>query len=224
MSQGPRGGRGESRLVLPARAVWADKWTQRGGPHDAEEGRRGIVPGQRRNARGGQAPRHHPPGRGDVVRPAASHGTTAPPLPRRAGRSARAPQKPCQRLRPPFPATSRTECCHPLDGPTAVGADGGRKAAYARPVEANRPDRVARLKRLAARPGPVRHVLLPTAGTPQATRPGGRSPLEETGGQWRMPRGVERLSAPLVLDGSSGVSPGRGGHEARRALPPPLSR
>ena len=75
--------------------------------------------------------------------------------------------------------TSLKECFHQLDGKKAVGADGVTKAAYARHLEDNLTDLVARMKRMAYRPGPVRQVLIPKAGTPQATRPLGISNLED---------------------------------------------
>ena len=78
-----------------------------------------------------------------------------------------------------FNETSLKECFHQLDGTKAVGADGVTKAAYAMHLDDNLTDLVARMKRMAYRPGPVRQVLIPKAGTPQATRPLGISNLED---------------------------------------------
>ena len=158
------------------------------------------------------------------MRPAESQGTTATPRTRIAWLSAREPQKTVQSLLPHFTETSRKECFHPLDGTKAVGADGGSKAAYAMHLADNLTDRVARRKRMADRPGPVRQVLIPKAGTPQATRPLGLRNLEDKVVQVRMPRVVERIYEPLVLDCSYGFRPGRGCHEAIRALPQPRYR
>jgi RNA-directed DNA polymerase len=76
-----------------------------------------------------------------------------------------------------FNETSLKACFHQLDGKKAVGADGVTKAAYAMHLDDNLTDLVARMKRMAYRPGPVRQVLIPKAGTPQATRPLGLSNL-----------------------------------------------
>ena len=158
------------------------------------------------------------------MRPAESHVTTATQLTRIAWLLARDPQKTFQSLMHHFTETSLKECFHQLDGTKAVGADGVSKAAYAMHLEDNLTDLVARMKRMADRPDPVRQVLMPTAGTPQATRPLGLSNLEDTGVQLMMPRVVERIYEPLFLDCSSGFRPGRGCHEAIRALPQPCYR
>jgi RNA-directed DNA polymerase len=85
-------------------------------------------------------------------------------------------------------------------------------------VDDHLPDLVARRQRRASRPGPVRQVLSPKAGTPQATRPLGSSTLEEKVVQLMMPRVLESLYEPLFLDCSYGFRLGRGCHDAIRAL------
>src|SRR5262245_46499864 len=74
------------------------------------------------------------------------------------------------------------------------------------------------MKRMAYRPGPVRQGLIPKAGAPHATRPLGISNLEDKVVQLMMHRVLESIYAPLFLDCSSGFRPGRGCHEALRAL------
>src|SRR5262245_55654093 len=117
-----------------------------------------------------------------------------------------------------FNETSLKECFHQLDGTKAVGVDGVTKAVYARDLEDNLTDLVARMKRMAYRPGPVRQVLIPKAGTPQATRPLGISNLEDTVVQLMMHRVLESIYEQFFLDCSYGFRPGRGCHEALRAL------
>src|SRR5262245_56785201 len=80
------------------------------------------------------------------------------------------------------------------------------------------------MKRMAYRPGPVRPGLIPKAGAPHATRPLGISILEDKVVQLMMHRVLESIYEPLFLDCSYGFRPGRGCHEALRALPQHLYR
>jgi RNA-directed DNA polymerase len=152
------------------------------------------------------------------VRPPESQATTATQLTRIAQLSARDPQKTFDSLMHHFNETSLKECFRQLDGTKAVGVDGVTKAVYARDLEDNLTDLVARMKRMAYRPGPVRQVLIPKAGTPHATRPLGLSNLEDKVVQLMMHRVLESIYEPLFLDCSYGFRPGRGCHEALRAL------
>jgi RNA-directed DNA polymerase len=194
------------------------KPNQREYRNDAEEVRWVIVPGKRGNARGGKDPGQHHPGRGHVVRPAESQTTTATQLTRIAWLSARDTQKTFQSLMHHFNETSLKACFHQLDGRKAVGVDGVTKAAYAQHLDDNLTDLVARMKRMAYRPGPVRQVLIPKAGAPHATRPLGISNREDKVVQLLMHRVLESIYEPLFLDCSYGFRPGRGCHEALRAL------
>ncbi len=152
------------------------------------------------------------------MRPAESQATTATQLTRIAWLSARNPQKTFQSLMHHVNETSLKECFHQLDGTKAVGADGVSKAAYAMHLDDNLTDLVARMKRMAYRPGPVRQVLIPKEGTPQATRPLGISNLEDKVVQLMMHRILDSIYEPLFLDCSYGFRPGRGCHDAIRAL------
>jgi retron-type reverse transcriptase len=96
--------------------------------------------------------------------------------------------------------------------------DGVTKAADAQHLDDNLTDLVARLQRLAYRPGPVRQVLLPKAGAPHATRPLGLSNLEDKVVQLMVHRVLESIYEPLCLDCAYGVRPGRGCHDALQAL------
>jgi len=152
------------------------------------------------------------------VRPPESQATTATQLTRIARLSARDPQKTFQSLMHHFNETSLKECFHQLDGAKAVGVDGVTKAAYARDLDDNLTDLVTRMQWMAYRPGPVRQVLIPKAGTPKATRPLGISNLEDKVVQLMMHRVLESIYEPRFLDCSYGFRPGRGCHEALRAL------
>jgi RNA-directed DNA polymerase len=68
-----------------------------------------------------------------------------------------------------FNEASLVACFHELDGTKAVGIDGIDKAQYGASLEANLKDLVARMKRMAYRPAPVRQVLIPKEGRPGAT-------------------------------------------------------
>ncbi|MFA6107920.1 MAG: hypothetical protein WDA75_04035 [Candidatus Latescibacterota bacterium] len=71
-----------------------------------------------------------------------------------------------------FTVEALEECFHQLDGRKAVGLDGVSKAEYAAEgLEHHLQELVARMKRMAYRPAPVRRVRIPKDGQPQATRP-----------------------------------------------------
>ena len=114
--------------------------------------------------------------------------------------------------------TSLRECFYQLPGGKAVGADGITKADYATNLDENLKDLIGRMKRMAYRPGPVRRVLIPKEGKPNATRPLGISNFEDKLVQKMMQRILESIYEPLFLDCSYGFRPGRGCHDAVRAL------
>jgi RNA-directed DNA polymerase len=117
-----------------------------------------------------------------------------------------------------FNEASLAACFHELDGTKAVGIDGIDKAQYGASLEANLKDLVARMKRMAYRPAPVRQVLIPKEGRPGATRSLGISTLEDKIVQKMMQKVLESIYEPLFLDCSDGFRPGRGCHDAIRAL------
>jgi RNA-directed DNA polymerase len=71
---------------------------------------------------------------------------------------------------------------------------------------------------MAYRPGPVRHVLSPKEDKPDAVRPLGISNFEDKLVQKMIHKVLESIYEPLFLDYSYGFRPGRGCHEAIRAL------
>jgi group II intron reverse transcriptase/maturase len=109
-------------------------------------------------------------------------------------------------------------CFDELDGSKAVGIDGVTKAQYGEKLEENLSDLVARLKRMAYRPQPIRQALIPKEGQPGATRPLGISVLEDKIVQKMMQKVLESIYEPLFLECSYGFRPGRGCHDAIKAL------
>lgn len=75
---------------------------------------------------------------------------------------------------------------------------------------------------MAYRPLPVRQVLIPKDGQPGAMRPLGISVLEDKLVQKMMQKVLESVYEPLFLDCSYGFRPGRGCHDAIKALYQPL--
>ena len=117
-----------------------------------------------------------------------------------------------------FKEESLGACFHALDGRKAVGADGVSKEQYGEHLEENLEELLERMKRMAYRPGPVREVLIPKAGKRGATRSLGISNLEDKVVQGMVRKVLEALYEPLFLDCSYGFRPGRGPHDAVRAL------
>lgn len=123
-----------------------------------------------------------------------------------------------------FNRESLEECFHRLNGRKAVGPDGITKADYDERLDENLQDLVARMERMAYRPGPVRQVRIPKEGKPGATRPLGISDLEDKIVQKMVQRVLESIYEPLFLDCSYGFRPGRGCHDAIKALESHLYR
>lgn len=144
--------------------------------------------------------------------------TTETKLERIAWLSAREAGKRFDCLMHLFNEESLAACFHRLDGRKAVGADGVSKAEYGAALEANLKALVARMKRMGYRPGPVRRVLIPKEGQPGAKRPLGISNFEDKLVQAMMHKVLEAIYEPTFLDCSYGFRPGRGPHDAIRAL------
>lgn len=109
-------------------------------------------------------------------------------------------------------------CFQQLDGKKAVGADGITKAKFGENLGANLEELVASMKSMSYRPGPVRQVLIPKEGKPGATRPLGISNLKDKLIQKRFQELLEAIYDPIFLDCSYGFRPGRGCHDAIKAL------
>jgi RNA-directed DNA polymerase len=152
------------------------------------------------------------------VRTPDSQTTTATKLKRIAWLSGRDKHKQFDCLMHHFNEPSLEECFHQLSADRAVGVDGVMKADYGVNLDANLKYLIGLMKRMAYRPGPVRRVLIPKEGKPKATRPLGISNFEDKIVQKMMQRILESIYEPLFLDCSYGFRPGRGCHDAIRAL------
>jgi RNA-directed DNA polymerase len=139
-------------------------------------------------------------------------------LKRVAWLSAHEPKKKFDQLMHHFNEDSLAACFHELDGKKAVGTDGIDKARYGENLDANLKDLIARMKRMAYKPAPVRQILIPKEGKSGATRPLGISNFEDKLVQKMMQKVLESLYEPRFLDCSFGFRPERGCHEAIRAL------
>lgn len=113
---------------------------------------------------------------------------------------------------------SLKECFYQLSEDRAVGVDGITKEEYGANLDENIKALVARMKDMTYRPGPVRRVLIPKEGKPNATRPLGISNIEDKIVQKMMQHILESIYEPLFLDCSYGFRPERGCHDAIRAL------
>jgi group II intron reverse transcriptase/maturase len=109
-------------------------------------------------------------------------------------------------------------CFNELDGRKAVGADGITKEAYREKLGQNLTDLIARMKRMAYIPGPVRQVLIPKEGKPGAKRPLGIGNLEDKIVQKMTQKVLESIYEPIFLKCSYGFRPELGCHDAIRAL------
>ena len=109
-------------------------------------------------------------------------------------------------------------CFNELDGRKAVGADGITKEAYREKLGPNLLDLIARMKRMAYTPGPVRQVMIPKEGKPGAKRPLGIGNLEDKIVQKMTQKILESIFEPVFLKCSYGFRPELGCHDAIRAL------
>ena len=139
-------------------------------------------------------------------------------LKRIAWLSAQEPEKVFDQLMHLVNEGSLAACFHELDGKKAVGIDGIDKAHYGENLADNLKDLVARMKRMAYKPAPVRQVLIPKEGKPGATRPLGIGNFEDKLVQKMIQKILESIYEPRFLDCSFGFRPGRGCHDAIRSL------
>jgi RNA-directed DNA polymerase len=118
-----------------------------------------------------------------------------------------------------FNPESLLGCFHELDGKKATGIDNITKDEYGKNLHKNIDDLISRMKRMAYIPSPVREVLIPKeGGKPGATRPLGISNLEDKIVQKMTQKILEAIYEPIFLDCSYGFRPGRGCHDAIKAL------
>lgn len=113
---------------------------------------------------------------------------------------------------------SLRSCYHQLDGKKAVGTDGISKAEYGKNLEVNLEDLIQRMKSMSYRPRAVRQVLIDKEGKPGEKRPLGIANFEDKLVQKRMQEILEAIYEPIFRDCSYGFRPGRGCHDAIKAL------
>ena len=147
-----------------------------------------------------------------------SHSMTTTKLNRIAWLSKQDPNKEYECLMHLFNKESLLECFHSLDGKKAAGISGMTKSEYADNLEGNIENLLADMKKMAYRPRPVREVLIPKEGKPGATRPLGISEFEDKIIQKMMQKILESIYEPLFLECSYGFRPGKGCHDAIKAL------
>jgi RNA-directed DNA polymerase len=117
-----------------------------------------------------------------------------------------------------FNEESLWECFKQLDKNRAVGTDKVSKDDYGLKLLENLRELISRMKRMGYRPQAVRQVLIPKMGKPGATRPLGISNFEDKLVQKMTQRVLECIYEPLFLECSYGFRPGRGCHDAVKAL------
>ncbi|WP_133282247.1 reverse transcriptase domain-containing protein [Cardinium endosymbiont of Culicoides punctatus] len=109
-------------------------------------------------------------------------------------------------------------CYNLLDGKKAVGVDGMSKEVYGQNLQENLETLIAKMKRMGYRPQSVREVRIPKEGQPGSTRPLGICNFEDKLVQKRMQELLESIYDPIFVDWSYGFRPGKGVHDAIKAL------
>lgn len=170
------------------------------------------------NAPGGKDPGESCPLAGHAASPPEARSTAETKLQRIAWLSARDVSRVFDTVMHLFTEESLAACFHALDGHKAVGVDGVSKVQYGANLETNLSLLVACMKRMGYRPRPVREVRIPKAGAAGATRPLGISSLEDKIVQGMMRKVLEAVYEPLFKEFSYGFRPGRGPHDAVKAL------
>ena len=198
--------------------VLTDKSNKQGSQDGCQEVRRVIVPAKLGNASRGKDSGYNEPSRGNVVGITEPQGTTATKLRRIAWLSGMDEHKEYDSLMHHINKPSLKECFYQLSGDKAVGVDGVTKAEYEASLDENLEDLVGRMKQMSYRPGPVRQVMIPKEGKPNAFRPLGISNFEDKLVQKMMQRILESIYDPIFLDCSYGFRPGRGCHDAVKDL------
>jgi RNA-directed DNA polymerase len=144
--------------------------------------------------------------------------TTATKLKRIAWLSSQDKHKVFNNLMHLFNEDSLTECYRELEGKKALGIDGVSKESYGEQLQANIQNLIKKVKQMSYRPGSILEVLIPKEGRPGETRPLGISNFEDKLFQRMMHKVLESIYEPLFYDCSFGFRPGRGCHDAIRAL------
>ena len=109
-------------------------------------------------------------------------------------------------------------CYQELDKNKAIGNDGVDKESYGANLEGNLKDLVSRLKSMSYIPGNIREVKIPKEDGTGKTRTLGISNFEDKIVQKMMHKALESIYEPIFLESSFGFRPGKGCHDAVRAL------
>jgi group II intron reverse transcriptase/maturase len=109
------------------------------------------------------------------------------------------------------------ECFEELRGDAVSGIDRVTKELYGQNLEENLTDLEARLQRMAYKPHAVRRTYIPKPGTTKQ-RPLGIPCLEDKLVQSGLVRILESIYEQKFIEDSYGFRPGRGCHDALRAL------
>jgi RNA-directed DNA polymerase len=157
-------------------------------------------------------------GKETSMRPAEPQVATDTKLKRIAWLSRQDAKKEFNNLMHLFNVESLRQCFDELDGKKAVGVDGIDKEKYRENLEENLKNVIIRMKRMGYRPGPVRQVLIPKAGKPNATRPLGICNFEDKIVQKQTQKILESIYNPLFLKRSYGFRAGMGCHDAIKDL------
>ena len=156
--------------------------------------------------------------KGNVMGTTETANVTQTKLNRIAWLSKQDPSKEFECLMHLFNKESLLECFHGLIGNKAAGINGMTKSEYADNLDGNIEMLLADMKKMAYHPRPVREVLIPKEGKSGAKRPLGISEFEDKIVQKMMQRILESIYEPLFLECSYGFRPGKGCHDAIKAL------
>jgi RNA-directed DNA polymerase len=150
--------------------------------------------------------------------PAPSRGETVETKLRRIARKARRePEFQCTSLFHLMDMELLRGCFGRLRGDAAAGIDQVTKRDYAKNLEGNLRELIARLHRMAYIPQDVRRVWIPKPGSAKG-RPLGVPVLEDKLVGAAMARILEQVYEQDFIEDSYGFRPGRGCHDALRAL------
>ena len=110
------------------------------------------------------------------------------------------------------------QCYQELDGRKAIGLNKVSKDEYGENLQCNIEELVAKLKRMAYRPGNIREVKIPKDGGNGKMRTLGISNFEDKIIQKMTQKVLESIYEPVFLESSFGFREGLGCHDAIRAL------
>ena len=170
------------------------------------------------NASGAKDSGNNHPLKGNVMSTTETQNITATKLRRIAWLSAKDETKKFGTLMHHLNEDSLAACFWQLDGRKAVGVDLVTKDDYGENLIENIAELCAKMRQMAYLPQPVRRVLIPKEGRPNATRPLGISTLEDKIVQKMMQKILESIYDPIFFDCSYGFRPKRGCHDAIKDL------